>query len=82
MITYYVVCLGVYVRFSHEEYRVSESDGFVLIKVILSGYRKFPVQVVARSFVPTKFNLPAGQLNMSIGAYVYCIYTTSCYSKW
>ena len=57
-------CVGVYVRFSHEEYRVKESDGHVVIKVFVSGHRSFPVQVVAISFVPTKFNLPAGQMNM------------------
>ena len=51
-------------RFSHEEYRVKESDGHVEIKVIVSGHRNFPIQVVAKSFVPTKFNLPAGQINM------------------
>ena len=47
-------------RFSHEEYRVKESDGHVVIKVIVSGYRNFPLQVVAKSFVPTKFTIPAG----------------------
>ena len=66
--------------FSHEEYRVAESDGYVLIKVILTGYRKFPIQVVARSFVPTKFNLPAGRFNIITGT--YGIYRISCYSKW
>ena len=58
--------------FSHEEYRVKESDGHVLIKVIISGYRKFPIQVVASSFVPTKFSLPAGWSNMI--RCVFCIY--------
>ena len=47
-------------RFSHEEYRVKESDGHAEIKVIVSGHRSFPIQVTAISFVPTKFNLPAG----------------------
>ena len=65
--------------FSHEEYRVKESDGHVVIKVIVSGYRKFPIQVVARSFVPTKFNLPAGQLNMIID--VYFVSTILYYSQ-
>jgi len=52
--------IEVYVSFSHEEYRVKESNGYVLIKAIVHGYRKFPIKVVARSFVPTRFNLPAG----------------------
>ena len=53
---------GIYVRFSQEEYRVKEStaDGYAIIKATISGHRRFPLQVVARSFVPTKFNLPAG----------------------
>ena len=57
-----LICIGIYVKFSHDEYRVKESDGFVVIKAIVSGYRRFPLQVVARSFVPTRLNLPAGQL--------------------
>ena len=65
-------------RFSQEEYRVKESDGHVVIKVIVSGHRSFPLQVVAISFVPTKFNLPAGKLNMIMYAYfIYNLY----YSK-
>ena len=47
-------------RFGHKEYRVKESDGHAEIKVIVDGRRNFPIQVVAKSFVPTKFNLPAG----------------------
>lgn len=57
--------------FSHEEYRVKESDGFVLIKAVVSGYRKFSIKVVAKSFVPTKFNIPAGWLSMIVDAYHY-----------
>ena len=53
-------------RFSHDEYRVKETDGHVVIKVIVSGHRNFPIQVVAKAFVPTKFNLPAGQMNVII----------------
>ena len=64
-------------RFSHEEYRVKESDGHVVIKVIVSGHRNFPLQVVAISFVPTKFNLPAGQLNKMI-MYAFFIYNLYC----
>ena len=70
-VTNYVVldCVGIYVRFTHEEYRVKESDGYVVIKVIVSGHRSFPLQVSAISFVPTRFSLPAGQMNiyMTIG---------------
>ena len=40
--------------------RESTADGYAIIKATVSGHRKFPLQVVARSFVPTKFNLPAG----------------------
>ena len=50
--------------FSHKEYRVKESDGHVVIKAVVSGHRRFVLQVVAISFVPTKFNLPAGRLNI------------------
>lgn len=58
-----LICIGgVHVRFSQQEYRVKESDRYVVIKAIVSGYRRFSIQVVAKSFVPTKFNLPAGQL--------------------
>ena len=67
----YVNCIGIRVRFSHKEYRVKESDGYVVIKVIVSGHRSFPLQVVAISFVPTKFNLPAGQLNIIMYVYFY-----------
>ena len=70
----YVNCVGIHVRFSHEEYRVKESDGHVVIKVIVSGHRNFPLQVVAISFVPTKFNLPAGQLNKINNDYVCILY--------
>ena len=48
-------------RFSHEEYTVKETDGYAVIKAIVSGYRIFSLTVVARSFVPTKFSLPAGK---------------------
>ena len=60
-------------RFSHDEYRVKESDGHVVIKAIVSGQRNFPIQVVAKAFVPTKFNLPAGQMNIIIYSYVFYI---------
>ena len=63
------IFVGIRVSFSHAEYRVRESDGHVIIKAIVSGYRKFPIQLVARSFVPTKYKLPAGQLNMIIDVY-------------
>lgn len=60
--------------FSHEKYWAKESDGHVVIKAIVSGYRKFSIQVIAKAFVPTKFNLPAGQLNLNIstGFYPHC----------
>jgi len=48
------------VRFSEKEYRVKESDGYVVIKAIVSGHRSFSLLVTAKSFVPTRFNLPAG----------------------
>ena len=68
-------------RFIHEEYRVKESDGHVVIKVFVSGHRSFPVQVVAISFVPTKFNLPAGQINMikHIHSYIATYFTYYTY---
>ena len=68
--------------FSHKEYRVKESDGHVVIKAVVRGYRRFPLRVVAISFVPTRFSLPAGQLNKILSAYNYFIYTISSCSKW
>ena len=74
------IIVGVRVSFSHAEYRVKESDGHVIIKVIVSGYRKFPIQLVARSFIPTKYNLPAGWFNVIVD--VYFVSTILYYSQW
>jgi len=44
-------------------YRVKESDGFAVIKLLVSGYRRSSLQVEAKAFVQTKFNLPAGDIH-------------------
>ena len=44
-------------------YRVKESDGFAVIKLLVSGYRRSSLQVGAKAFVQTKFDLPAGYMH-------------------
>ena len=56
---------------------MKESDGHVVIKAVVSGHRRFSLQVVARSFVPTRFNLPAGQLILR----VLILFAVSYHSK-
>ncbi|XP_065902578.1 uncharacterized protein [Dysidea avara] len=50
----------VKVRLSQKVYRVKESDGFAVIKLLVSGHRRSSIQIGARTFIPTKFDLPAG----------------------
>jgi len=54
------------VRLSQKVYRVKESNGFAVIKLLVSGYRRSSIQVGVRAFEPTKFDLPAGLNNCMI----------------
>lgn len=63
----YIDIGGVKVRLSQKVYRVIESDGFAVIKLLVSGYRRFSMRVAARAFKPTKFDLPAGLTHKCLG---------------
>jgi len=55
-------------------YRVKESDGFAVIKLIVSGYRRSSVRVKVRAFKPTKFDLPAGMICKFFGTQLFSIF--------
>jgi len=55
--------IGVYVSFSYKQFKVKEFDGYVAIdQDNCLWYRKFPIQIVAKSFVPTRFNIRTSRL--------------------
>ena len=55
---------GIYARFSQKTYTADESDGYAVIKVIVSGRRSSPISVNVTTFVSSTLKPKAGKCHV------------------
>ena len=55
-----MICIGISAQFSQQQYMVDESADYALLKVTVSGYRRFAISVDVKIFVSSRFQPKAG----------------------